>query len=144
MPTIYRNKIKTRPKRRLHNWEWLSPRKGSYSPPEEKSGVYIIYAYLDRHFQSKQIVYIGKAEKLNKRVLPHPLKKFLHGNDVMTCCKVKYCESPGILETSLIKKLKPIFNMQHNKAFVKKVYMDYMLNELHQKIKKNTAEIEGE
>lgn len=129
---------------RLHNWHWLSPHHGSYlyDEIENSSGVYLIYAYLDEHFQSKKVVYIGKAKNLRKRITSHPIESLLHNNNIKTCCKIKYCESYGALEASLIRKLKPIFNLQHNKEFVTNFYTNYMINQLQQQNKENTYNME--
>lgn len=124
--------------------EWITPPKwnGTYYDIENRPGVYAIRAFLGNPKLSRPVVYIGKAKNLNNRLSCHEIDRLLSKNGIYACCKIKYCDDPFALETALIKKLKPIFNMQHNKEFVRNIYFNHVIGELKKQGPENTNEID--
>lgn len=101
-----------------------------YLCADNTEGVYVIYVWMGEYFQSKRIVYVGRADKLQDRLKKHPVYFALFHNDISATYKMKNCKDSAKLERALIKKIKPVFNHQHNKSFVRKFYVKKMMEEL--------------
>lgn len=119
--------------------EWIIPPKhnGSFLDIENRPGVYAFYAFLGNPRHRRPVVYIGKAKNLNSRLSSHEIDKMLDDNGIYASCKIKYCDNPSEFETELIKKIKPIFNLQHNKEFVKNVYFGHVIGKLQKQKEEN-------
>lgn len=115
--------------------EWITPPKwnGSYYDIENRPGVYVIRTFLGNHNIRRSVVYVGEAKNLRKRLKCHEVDKLLNENGIYSCCKIKYCDNRHEFETELIKKIKPIFNIQHNMEFVKNIYLNHVIGELKHK-----------
>jgi len=84
--------------------------------PPDMPGVYAVVVY-NAYTKSMDIVYIGSSRNIHKRVMNpnHPYRKL---NDIISfpyfiSVKYKVCDNYIDLEKSLIKRLKPKYNLQH-------------------------------
>lgn len=121
--------------------EWITPPKwnGSYYDIEERPGVYAIRAFLGNPKLRRPVVYVGEAKNLHSRLSSHEIDKLLNENGIYSCCKIKYCDNRKEQESVLIRKIKPIFNMQHNKEFVRNVLFNHGIGVLQNKMEENIS-----
>lgn len=95
--------------------------------PTTKCGVYAVMVF-NPYTHESQIVYIGSAKNIKKRVLnpKHPYR--LAVNEVpfpfYVCVKYKECDNYIELEKRLIKRLNPVFNKQ----FTDKPYRTFKIS----------------
>lgn len=111
---------------------WINPDGlgKAYLQAENKEGVYVIYAFVDKYFQKRKVVYVGRSDELSRRLRNHEICSLLLEEGIKTTYKMKCCSYSRQLEMGLIKKLSPILNLQHNKKLSKDFYVKKALLEL--------------
>jgi excinuclease UvrABC nuclease subunit len=94
--------------------EWVSSEFG----PTEKPGVYAVCQCDWFKKGSEEVVYIGSAKNIQKRVLntAHPYRKLLNIVTWPVTVYVKYFETPDYveLEKAAIRKFRPKYNTTYN------------------------------